>query len=244
VKPPLRYLLLLGLAALAVLLAILVQQTRVKPTRVVNTHRSLATTEAAPHEAPVPALETNRAEVPTALLNEFNRFVGLVKPYGLDEPIKPEDILHVVPDRPGPKARITLATKTHLAEIDRHNNLRFFYATYDRSNPVALPEAKREAMKNWYQATGKWSPEEALAETYRIMERLGIRIKVGRYEVDAPRWKAKNPQGDTVEVTPFYMVKLYSTNDSMIIDAEFRVTESGPGRLTMWWANVPSQPLP
>ncbi|MCI0744404.1 MAG: hypothetical protein L0Y58_03260 [Verrucomicrobia subdivision 3 bacterium] len=206
-----------------------------------NTNRSPLMAEATPSETPAPALQTNRVEVPPALLNELNRFVTLVRPYGLDEPIKPEDILHVEPDRVGPKARMVLATKTHLAEIDRHNLLRFFYATYDRSNPVAEPEAKQEAMRKWSQATGKWSPEEALAETYRIMERLGIRFKVSRYDVDAPKLRMKNPQGDTVEVTPFYMIKLYDTNDSMVIDAEFRIGELGPGRLTMWWANLPRE---
>lgn len=230
---------LLVIAALAVLIAVFSRRASVQTKNLADTNPVIQIMQAPTNSAPAPESQTNHAEIAPELLHEFNRFIILAKPYGLDEPIKPQEIIAAEPDRVGPKARMALATKTHLAEIDRHNHLRFFISNFDHSNPVAEPEAKRDAMKKWYQATGKWSGEEALAESYRIIERLGISLTVARYEIEAPKLAMKNSQGERVEVTPFYKVKLFNAKDSMVIDAEFRVGESGPGRLTMWWENLP-----
>jgi len=189
--------------------------------------------------APMSEPETNRVSVPPVFLVELNRFITAAKPYGLEQ-IKPEDVIAAGEDR----GRFMVETKTHIAEFFTKGlavpRLHHFIAVRDASNPVAIPEGKRDAMRQWYQATGKWSGEEALAETYRIMEELGIQLAVSRHEVDAQELRMKNPQGETVPVTPFYKVELFNTNGNMSIQAEFRVGEAGPGRLTMWWANVPA----
>jgi hypothetical protein len=205
--------------------------------------KALSTTrEARSNSVPLSVNETatNSVSVPPVILSEINRFITAANPHGVEQ-IKLGDVLGVSDDG----RRFMLETKTHLAEFFTKGlvvpRLHHFIAMQDASNPVAKPEGKRDAMRQWYKATGQWSNEEALAETYRIMERLGIQFNATRYEVDAPKLGVKDPQGRNVEVTPFYMVKLYNANDTMVLDAEFRVSEAGPGRLTMWWANLPPE---
>lgn len=206
-----------------------------RSTVAVSTPREVRTN--APLAGSEPA--TNRVSVSPIFLSELNRFIAAAKPYGGLEQIKPEDVIAAETNR----GRFMLETKTHLADFVAKDlavpRLHHFIVMPHASRPlVATPEGQREAMAQWYKATGKWSAEEALAETYRIMEQLGIKLAVSRHEVNAQELPMKNPQGETVLVTPFYQVKLFNTNNTMSIDAEFRVGESGPGRLTMWWANV------
>lgn len=181
--------------------------------------------------AEIALVDTNQFR--SALISEFNRFVILAAPYALEKPITPADVVSVMTNNFG--NGYLLGTETHFAEIDKRGALRFFmsneHSSYSRKNP--------DERKNWYRATAKWTKKEALAETYRILERLGIHLAVSKEEAEPFEIAVKNPDSERVNVTPFYTVKLYNTNNSMVIEAEFRLGESGPGRLTRWFDNIP-----
>ena len=160
-------------------------------------------------------------------LAELNRFVAVAKPDGLQQEIKPEDVVDTRVDDAA--VWFMLETKTHYVA--------FF------TNGFAAPQILSFNPKHHYvrlpdsdEATGKWSKEEALAETLRIMKELGMRFAVGRHEVYAKEFPLKNSQ---VKVTPFYHVRLHSTNGISSINAEFRVGEMAPGQLTTWWVDNP-----
>jgi hypothetical protein len=196
-----------------------------------------------PPPPPVPTTTNNSLiNTPTKgrAFNEFNRFVTLVKPYGLDGPIDEGDVTFV---REEAKGRLLMETKTHLADFVPRDGrsgpvIHHFLATQDMSNPVASPEGKNEARSKWYQATAKWTAEEALAETQRLMQTLGIggvawqSTNVEPFTIDV-----KNPQGQSVTVTPFYTVTLKAPHHTLT--AEFRMGQSGPGRLTEWYVWPP-----
>lgn len=171
---------------------------------------------------------------------EFVRFATLANPYGIDQPIKEEDLVSLTFE----DDRYMCQTKTHLAELKNRGRARsapklhHFLATQDMSNPVALPEAKAEAKRKWYLATAPWTEKEALAETYRILEKLRIRFQVGGEKVIPFTVEVITPTGERVTVTPFYTVELSDATGSTVLIAEFRMGQSGPGRLTEWWDNT------
>jgi len=172
--------------------------------------------------------ENNRPYVPLALITELNKFISGAKPYGLDKPIQLGEITGVTNY---PKSNIVFETRTHLAEFFG-TKLRTFLATHDMSNPVTDPQGMAEAMRKWYQATARWSEQEALGETHRILGELGIRAEWTNHDVRADPITVKNPQGESVRVTPFYRVTLEGPSGT--VTAEFRMGQSGPGRLTEW----------
>jgi hypothetical protein len=187
-------------------------------------------------------LVTNSSLITTPLsrraCEEWNRFARLVQPFGMDR-VEEEEVTYVNMDRD----RLLLETKTHLAEFFTRNRsapkLRHFIASQDTSNPVTRPEGKEEARSTWYKATAKWTEQEALAETQRIMEKLGIRFEVGSSRVTPLTIEVPTPTGGRVTVTPFWTVDLMDTAGSLRIIAEFRMGESGPGRLTEWFDHAP-----
>jgi hypothetical protein len=174
---------------------------------------------------------------------EWNRFARLVQPFGMDR-LEEEEVTYVNMDRD----RLLLETKTHLAEFFTRNRsapkLRHFLASQDMSNPVTRPEGKEEARSTWYKATAKWTEQEALAETQRIMEKLGIRFEVGSSKVTPLTIGVPTPTGERVTVTPFWTVDLLDTAGSLRIIAEFRMGESGPGRVTEWFDHAPPDAHP
>jgi hypothetical protein len=179
---------------------------------------------------------TKSTNVPPKFIAEVNRFIAAANPFGSLKEIKPEEVLGVNNDG----GRFTFATKTHLAEFFtkglKEPRLHNFIATEDASNPVLPPKEKVEAQRQWYKATSKWTEDAALAETLRIVSALQMPIAVAKHEVKAPRFRTKNPQGEMVEVTPFYSVELFNAAGHRLVSAEFRMGESGPGQLTTWWA--------
>jgi len=193
-------------------------------------------------------LATNRTTNATLLntplarraFEEWNRFLSLVQPFGTDGPIKEEAVTYVNSEH----GRYLMQTKSHLAEFFARGRvrsapkLRHFLATQDMSNPVALPEAKEEARKTWYEATAKWTEQEALAETHRILEKLGIRFEVGASAATPVITEVRTPTGERVTVTPFWKVELSDIAGNLRIMAEFRMGESGPGRITEWFDNT------
>jgi hypothetical protein len=177
---------------------------------------------------------------------EFNRFVSLVQPFGTDGPTKEEEVTCVNLDRD----RLLMETKPHLADFFTRGRvraapkLRHFIASQDMSNPVAKPEGKEEARKTWYKATAKWTQQEALAETHRILEKLAIRFDVGASKVTPFTIEVPTPTGERVTVTPFWTVDLMDRAGDLKIIAEFRMGESGPGRLTEWFDHTPPEANP
>jgi hypothetical protein len=160
-------------------------------------------------------------------LAELNRFVAVAKPDGLKQEIKSEDVVAAHVDVAA--VWLMLETKTHYVEFFTDSlgaaRIRSFNP---RQHYVRLPDSD--------EATGQWSKEEALAETLRIMKELGMPFTVGSHEVYAKEFPLKNTQA---KATPFYHVRLYSTNGISSINAEFRVGEAAPGQLTTWWVNSP-----
>ena len=98
--------------------------------------------------------------------------------------------------------RLLLETKSHLAEFFIKGRatpkLRNFLATQDMSNPVAKSEAKKELEKTWYKAAAKWTEQEAVAETHRILEKLGIRFEIGESKARPITTEVRTPTGERV----------------------------------------------
>jgi hypothetical protein len=226
---------LIGFAALVVVL-LFVRRGPVAQRSESNAHRGGGRADLATNvpAQTTPGASTNAVEVPAVFLTEVNKFIVAAQPYGLDGPIAAGNVIGVSDDQ----RRFMLETKTHLADFFTKGRkipqLHHFIATQDASNPVAEPEAKREAMKKWYLATAPWTEQEALAETHKILERLGIRTTWDTQEAKPASIVVKNPQGQDVQVTPFYNVKLKGAKGTIM--AEFRMGQSGPGRLTEWFA--------
>jgi len=162
----------------------------------------------------------------------MNTFVTAVKPFGIDQPIVPESIVAMRTNtRPN---SVLVRTAKHLAEF-QGNKLVLFAATVDGTDTRRDPSA----VNTWYQATAPWTKEKAIAETQRLMQALGISFPVGKIEYEAVLMTVKAPSGERVKVTPFHDVSVYRTNGSLGVKAEFRMGDSGPGRLTRWFDNSP-----
>ena len=162
----------------------------------------------------------------------FNTFITAVKPFGIEQPIAPESIVSIQTNKLG--TLVVVETDKHLAEF-RGNKLMLFAAAVEGTDTRREPSA----VNTWYQATAPWTQEQAVAETQRVMQALGISVSVGRIEYEATPITVKNPSGDPIKVTPFHNVRVFSTNDSLAVKAEFRMGSSGPGRLTRWFDNTP-----
>jgi hypothetical protein len=176
----------------------------------------------------------NPVQVPAALISEANKFIMLTKPYGLDSPISSQNVIYFTNHA---KSRTMLETKSHIIEFTG-NKLHNFLAKLDSSNPVAKPEQKQQARSKWYEATGKWTNDEALAETQKIMQTLGIGgVQWESTNVEPFTIDVRNPDGKPVNVTPFYRVILRAPHNTLT--AEFRMGQSGPGRLTEWYVWPP-----
>ena len=103
---------------------------------------------------------------------------------------------------------------------------------YDGSDIRRNPSATN----TWYQATGKWSEADAVAETLRLAHALGHQTnRVTRTEFVAVPLHLKNPSGTDVVVTPFYKVDLYNANDSRLLGVEYRIGSEPPGKVTRWF---------
>ncbi|MDH7502105.1 MAG: hypothetical protein QHJ82_05235 [Verrucomicrobiota bacterium] len=181
---------------------------------------------------PAPLGQTNKFAIPQKLMEELNKFIAITQPYGLERPITKADVTYFTNAF---KTDMTLETKTHLVTFFDYR-VTHFLATYDMSNPVTDAEGQAEARRKWYQATARWSEQEALAETHRILASLGIHGEWTNQKAEPFTLTVKNPQGERVRVTPFYTVTLESENG--MVRAEFRMGQSGPGRLTEWYCRI------
>ena len=143
----------------------------------------------------------------------------------------PEIIYHKNNDRP---RMIDLGTPTHGATITRGLVDRA-YSYYAGSDTRRKPEAAND----WYQCTGKWSKEEAIAKTFKILERLGetsvlAKLYEGRGECESVEFSVLKPDGEQIKVTPFYNVALFDKSGRRIVRVEYRMGTNGLAGLTDW----------
>ncbi len=196
------------------------QQVRIEPPPVPMASDASPSTSAPP--APEAVLQL--------LSKGINRFIANARPFGVESAIRPEDITWVRTNNHG---RSFLAeTKTHLYEV-QGESVAFYISNTESTDFRRDPTAR----SRWYQASGAWTKEEALKETHAIMDRLGIKATEESVEYRATPFPVKNPAGETVEVTPFHTVWLQLTNG--VIEAQYRMGTSGPGRLVRWFRTVP-----
>ena len=146
-------------------------------------------------------------------------------------PIRPEEVKFVRTNRTG--RIVYVETETHLFEF-HGERLAFFFSRYDGTDARRDPTA----MDRWHQASASWSKEEAVQETRAILGKLGVKAAIIREEYEPFTVSVTKTDGQKVRATPFHTVRLYAANDAMVIEAEFRMSSSGPGRLVRWFNNV------
>lgn len=171
---------------------------------------------------------------------EMEKFARAVAIYNFDPTVIAS--IDQVATHPRTKvSRVTGAvidTRTHIASVTG-GHLDKFISTRESSNPPD-PEARRAPDKGWHLCTGKMSEPEAVAETLAILRRLGAtatlaQIENGRKEYEAVPMTVPTPDGGKVTVTPFVSVRLYNTNDRLIVSAEYRMGATGSAGLTDWF---------
>lgn len=180
--------------------------------------------------------KTNLVQPPIAarfFLPEANRFTTGASPFGLEAPIRLEEVKFVRTNRTG--RIVYVETDTHLFEF-HGQRLAFFFSRYDGTDARRDPTV----MDRWHQASAPWSKEEAIQATRAIMGKLGVKANITREEYEPFTVSVTNPDGQKIRATPFHTVRLYTANDDMVIEAEFRMSGSGPGRLVRWFNNVPN----
>lgn len=182
--------------------------------------------------------------------NGFATLLSTLQPYGATGPIKQTYSQFRTNREGGINIEIGVASDTHYASFGagpvdakgKHINpslpsgalLRSFYSLHDSSDTRRNPEA----MSSWYKSTGTWSEVEAVSETFRLMQRLGIPTnQVVRYRYEPSTLTVQTPDGSKVRVTPFHTVAMCKSSDddySSFLELEYRIDEKPPGRVTRW----------
>ncbi|HEU0009858.1 MAG TPA: hypothetical protein VFT34_08590 [Verrucomicrobiae bacterium] len=167
-----------------------------------------------------------------AFFEAINEFIANARPFGLDNPISRDQIKSIWTNGTG--RIVYLETQGHLFEF-HGKKLAFFMSIDDGLHTRRDPTAR----KRWYQASAPWTKEEALKETYAILERLEIKATIDKIEYEATPIHVLTPTGETVEVAPFHTVWLHGTNDIGALEAQYRMSSSGPGRLVRFFTTMP-----
>ena len=235
-KPLIRT--LLALAAVLILASLLSRRFREEPSpeapqAVAKGRRASVPEEPVGLEIPSSNAPPAPAHVLANLSEHINQFIANARPFGLDQPVRAAEITYVRTNGHGKS--VMVETAGHMYEF-QGTTPRFFMSKHDCLNAVRDDPAARS---RWHQARASWTKEEALAETYAIMARLGIKATVGRVEYEAVPMPVKTPAGERVEVTPFHTIWLHMTNDVGALQAQFRMGTSGPGRLVTFFSTVP-----
>lgn len=153
------------------------------------------------------------------------------RPHNFDPVIKGYQV-HT--NREGEVKLLGISTRTHFLTMARRSDGEMIQsATASFDSERTPPEYKT----NWHKLTGKWTEQEAIAETRAILQRLGAKgtlasATVATYE--APALPVAGPDGKPVERTPFAHVTLHSTNGNRLVQAQYRLEANGPG-LVRWW---------
>lgn len=133
--------------------------------------------------------------------------------------------------------RVTFSTPTHIVDVAGGKVMK---AASGMDSVTAHMDTNHIAMKSWYQCTGTWTKEAAIRETVGILERLGDQkklemIKNGKHEARAEELNVRDPNGQSVQVTPFYTVSLLDEKGDRVVGAQFRMGSNGPAGLVDWW---------
>ena len=110
--------------------------------------------------------------------------------------------------------------------------LNLFASLYDGSDTRRNPEAN----KSWYQSTGTWTEQEAVSETFRLMEQLDIPTnQVVSHKFHGSSVGVEDLSGNKVRVTPFYTVQMSkdaADEDNSFLNVEYRIDQNPPGKVT------------
>ena len=102
-----------------------------------------------------------------------------------------------------------------------------------------------DAMNTWHRSTGVWTEHDAVTETFRLMEQMGMPTnQVVKYRYYGTPITVNTPSGDKARVTPFHQVQMskYANDDySSFLNVEYRIDDKPPGRVTRWWSWPPIQ---
>jgi hypothetical protein len=170
---------------------------------------------------------------PRPAVRKFAEFAAVANLYDLD----PQIVGYIAQTNQHGRVSVVFDTPTHTVSVksDRMDLVR-----HGTASTVAHMDRNHMAIRQWYQCTGTWSEEAALKETIAILERLGdaealAQIQGGKHEVVAPRSTVRDPNGNQVQVTPFYRVRLKNEKGRDVIRAEYRMGSNGPAGLVDWW---------
>jgi hypothetical protein len=252
------------LGALALLAAFLISITRnpraVYPTQngspeSSSNRASFATEKAASGEGAKEPFDEKVNQLKAEALTEFNKLCEVLQPYNGYEKATQAVVVLRTNRLGGVNVEIGVGSSTHTANFvagpigreGRHENsslrdgalLRKLTSLYDSSDTRRNPGAAA----SWYQATGTWSEDEAVRETFRLMEEVGIPTNiVVRHRFHASAMTVSDPSGASVRVRPFYSVQMCSSSDddySYFLGVEYRMGNTPPGKVTEWFSWPP-----
>ena len=131
---------------------------------------------------------------------------------------------------------ILFETRSHIVEVF-NGKVMLAVSAMDGANPPHDPG--RGGTKDWHQCTGQWSEDEIVNDTLRILRESNDTnvlnaISSGKRQVQAVPITVKDPAGRDVRVTPFPTVRLYDTNLTLRVIAEYRLGPTGIAGLTAW----------
>jgi hypothetical protein len=212
---------------------------------------------AAAVEEPLPTLEEKIKQLKMQAWTDFNKLTSRLEPYGNVDKARNREVFvqRRTNQAGGINIEVEVRSTTHRATFGagpisaegKHTNpflpdgaLLNLFASLELGSDT---RRNQDAVNSWYQSTGVWSEQEAVAETFRLMEQMGIPTN----HAVAHRFKAtpitvKNPAGEPVRVTPFYMVqmsKVANDDSSSFLNVEFRIDDKPPGKVTRWFSWPP-----
>jgi hypothetical protein len=208
-------------------------------------------------EEPLPTLEEKIKQLKMQAWTDFNKLTSRLEPYGnVDNGRNREVFVQRRTNQAGGiNIEVEVRSTTHKATFGagpislegKHTNpflpdgaLLNLFASLELGSDT---RRNQDAVNSWYQSTGVWSEQEAVAETFRLMEQMGMPTnQVVTHRFKATPITVKNPAGESVRVTPFYMVQMSkdaNDDDSSFLNVEFRIDDKPPGKVTRWFSWPP-----
>lgn len=202
-------------------------------------------------------LEAKVKELKLQAWSDFNKLTSRLAPYGsVDKGRNREvNVQRRTNEAGGINVEVDVRSTTHRASFGagpinlegKHTNpflpdgalLKQFASLESGSDTRRNPDA----VNSWHQSTGVWSEQEAVTETLRLMEQMGMPTnQVVTHRFQATPITVKNPSGEPVRVTPFYMVQMSkdaNDDNSSFLNVEFRIDDKPPGKITRWFSWPP-----
>jgi hypothetical protein len=208
-------------------------------------------------EEPLPTLEEKIKELKMQAWTDFNKLTSRLEPYGSVDKGRNREVFvqRRTNQAGGIKIEVEVRSTTHKATFGagpisvegKHINpflpdgaLLNLFTSLELGSDTRRNE---DAVNSWYQATGHWSEQEAVAQTFRLMEQMGMPTnQVVGHRFQATPITVKNSSGERVRVTPFYVVqRSKDANDdhSSFLNVEFRIDDKPPGKVTRWFSWPP-----